>query len=247
MAGSPEGTPKTAAPLPIQVDPMELLQHGGIVEVQTHLPKAHSSFTEHVRFLVFLLSPSPNLLLLQMGAPEVTTPEAEFALINILAKMVEAVRKVDPKKPESVVLQALNKTFVRPDTMGKLASGGPIAASNPAELQTPQFKEAMNALEQQVSSFESFAEKADMLPCFSLSSVSRRSSETRRSEMPRDCPSPPFDHERDLSNQSKPLGWNAVVAGSVATNLPGKISHRSSLGLIFSDVINFSNSCKPCI
>jgi len=117
--------------LVVQVDPMELIHHDYAFSGTTHLGKDQASFAEHV------------------PAPKMNKPDEEFALLNLLAKIVEAMNKADPNKPEGIVLGAMAKNFVTRETAPALQTGNtPINPQKPDEFKTQQFNQAMKELHQ---------------------------------------------------------------------------------------------------
>lgn len=111
-----------------------------------------------------------------MPASEILRPEVEFGMINVLAKLIEALAKMDPNKPEGVVLRAMVKNYVTPETQAQLASGNPVSPVKPDEFKTPQFKEAVKVLHQKVT-FLFFDFMTNFVLFFSIKTILR--SETR--------------------------------------------------------------------
>lgn len=80
-------------------------------------------------------------------------PEEEFAMLNMLAKLFEALNKMSPDNPEGVVLRAMAKNFVTQETAPALNTGQPINAQKPDEFRNAEFVNAMKALAMKVSVF----------------------------------------------------------------------------------------------
>lgn len=71
-------------------------------------------------------------------------------MLNILAKLVQALKQVDPSKPEGVVLRAMVNNFVTAEALQAYKRGDKVAAKKLDEFATPQFQQAMNELQNKV-------------------------------------------------------------------------------------------------